>query len=164
MPQIDQLAETFTSQVFWLLVFFGITFFVVGRGMVPRVMQTIGDRDSKIADDLAAAQAARDQADAEEEAWRQRENENRTAAQAVVAEAKAKAAAESETKLSAAQERIDAKLTAAEAEIAQARGSALAEIEDVAAEAAQDIVKQLARVSVTKPAAKAAVKEAMHHG
>ena len=35
MPQIAQLAETWSSQVFWLLVFFGITFFVIGRGMVP---------------------------------------------------------------------------------------------------------------------------------
>ena len=26
MPQIDQLAETFSSQAFWLLVFFGISF------------------------------------------------------------------------------------------------------------------------------------------
>ena len=32
MPQIDQLAETFSSQAFWLLVFFGISFFVVGNG------------------------------------------------------------------------------------------------------------------------------------
>jgi F-type H+-transporting ATPase subunit b len=26
MPQIAQLAETYASQIFWLLVFFGITF------------------------------------------------------------------------------------------------------------------------------------------
>ncbi|MEL0210564.1 MAG: ATPase, partial [Novosphingobium sp.] len=35
MPQIAQLAETWSSQIFWLLVFFGITFFFIGRGMVP---------------------------------------------------------------------------------------------------------------------------------
>ncbi|MBA4353454.1 MAG: ATPase, partial [Novosphingobium sp.] len=41
MPQIEQLATTYASQVFWLLVFFGIIFFVIGRGMVPKVMATM---------------------------------------------------------------------------------------------------------------------------
>ncbi|QYU67832.1 hypothetical protein J4558_23615 [Leptolyngbya sp. 15MV] len=73
MPQIAQLAETYASQIFWLLVFFGFVFLVVGRGMVPKVMATVAERDGQIAADLAAATAARAQADAEEEAWRKRE-------------------------------------------------------------------------------------------
>ena len=55
MPQIEQLASTYTSQIFWLLVFFGLVFFIVGRGMVPRVMDTVAQRDTQIASDLAAA-------------------------------------------------------------------------------------------------------------
>ena len=102
MPQIAQLAETWSSQVFWLLVFFGITFFVIGRGMVPKVMETVAQRDGQIAADLAAAKAARDAADAEEEAWRVRENENRAAAQAIVAKAKDEAAAKSDLEKSRA--------------------------------------------------------------
>ena len=163
MPQIAQLAETYSSQVFWLLVFFGLTFFVIGRGMVPRVMATVGDRDKQIADDLAAAQAARDKADAEEEAWRQRENANREKAQALVADAKAGAAAESEKRVAAAQKRLDTKLAEAETRIAASRDTAMAEIESVAAEAAQDITARLAGITVTKPAAAKAVKEALAH-
>lgn len=162
MPQIAQLAETYSSQIFWLLVFFGLTFFVIGRGMVPRVMATVGARDKQIADDLAAAQAARDKADAEEEAWRVRENESRAAAQKLVAEAKAEAAAKSEKKIAAAQKRLDTKLAEAEERIAGARAEAMAEVETVAAEAAQDIVQRLAGVKVTKPAAAKAVKEALN--
>ncbi|GAA4040018.1 F0F1 ATP synthase subunit B family protein [Parerythrobacter jejuensis] len=161
MPQIAQLAETYSSQIFWLLVFFGFTFFIVGRGMVPRVMETVGQRDQQISDDLAAAQAARDKADAEEEAWRTRENENRAAAQAIVAEAKADAADKSEKKIASAQKRLDKKLAEAEERIATSRAEAMAEVEGVAAEAAQDIVQRLAGVKVTKPSAAKAVKEAM---
>ena len=153
--------ETYSSQIFWLLVTFGFVFFVVGRGMVPRVMETVSERDSQIAGDLAAAQAARDKADDEEEAWRKRENENRAQAQAVIAKAKADAAAKSEQKLAAAQKRIDAKLDKADLEIAEARNAAMTEVESVAAEAAQDIVKQLAGVKVTAASAKSAVKKAM---
>ena len=128
MPQIDQLAETFSSQAFWLLVFFGISFFVVGRGMVPKVSGTMERRSKQIADDIAAAQAARDQADQEEEAWRVRENE------------KAEAAAKSEKKIAAAQKRLDKKLEEADQELAAARAQAMGEIEAVATDAAQDIV------------------------
>lgn len=164
MPQIAQLAETYSSQIFWLLVFFGITFFVIGRGMVPKVMETVGMRDQQIADDLAAAQAARDAANAQEDAWRERENANRAQAQALIAEAKAKAAAASEKKLAAAQKRLDTKLEKAAAEIEAARESAMAEIEDVATEAAQDIVARLAGASVDKRTARSAVKKALANG
>lgn len=164
MPQIAQLADTYASQIFWLLVFFGFTFFVIGRGMVPRVLATVEARDTQIAADLAAAQAARDEADRQEEAWRVRENENRAQAQGVLAKAKADAAARTEGRLAEAQTRIDARLTEAENRIAASRDAAMTEIETVATEAAQDIVQRLAGVRVDAPAAAVAVKEAMSRG
>lgn len=164
MPQIAQLAETYASQFFWLLVFFGFTFFVIGRGMVPKVMDTVALRDQQIAADLAAAQAARDAADEREEAWRKRDSENHATAQAVIAKAKSDAAANTEKKVAAAQKRLDKKLDEAEQRIAEARSSAMSEVEAVAAEAAQDIVARLAGATVDAAAAQAAVKEAMANG
>ncbi|MEL7189105.1 MAG: ATPase [Pseudomonadota bacterium] len=164
MPQIAQLMETYSSQIFWLLVFFGIAFFVVGRGMVPKVLDTVSLRDKQIADDLAAAQSARDAADEQEEAWRVRENENRAAAQGLIADAKAKAAADTEKVLNKAQAGLDTQLAEAEARIDEARTSAMAEIEGVAAEAAQDIVAKLTGSSVDKRTARSAVKKALANG
>ena len=164
MPQIVQIADTISSQVFWLLVFFGLTFLVVGLGMVPKIMGTVDLRDQQIAGDLAAAQAARDAADSEEEAWRKRENENRAAAQALIAEAKGEAAKATEAKLAAAQAKLDEQLAQAEAVIDAARTSAMAEIEGVAADAARDIVARIAGTEVEPAAAEAAVKEVMAHG
>ena len=164
MPQISQLAETFSSQIVWLLVFFAITYFIVGRGMVPRVMDTMDRRSKQIADDISAAHAAREQADKEEEAWRARENENRARAQALISEAKAEAAAKSEKKIAAAQKRLDKKLEEADDRIAASRNDALEEIETVATDATQDIVARLAGIKVAKPAAKSAVKESLANG
>ena len=162
MPQIAQLAETYASQIFWMLVFFGIVFFVVGRGMVPKVMATVQARDSQIAADLAAAEAARTQADQQEEAWRVQANAQRAQAQAVIAKAKADAAKATETRLAAANAAVDARLAEADARIGKAREGALGEIEGVAAEAASDIVSRLAGISVDAQAAGAAVKEALN--
>lgn len=164
MPQIAQLAETYSSQAFWLLVVFGLVFFVIGRGMVPKVMDNVQLRDRQIANDLAAAQSARDEADEREEAWRARENENRAAAHALVSEAKAASQAEAERHLAGVQERLDAHLAEAEGRIAAARDAAATEIELVAGEAAQDIVNRLAGIDVAQDAARNAVKKAMAHG
>ena len=162
MPQIAQLSETFSSQIFWMLVFFGFVFFVIGRGMVPKVMATIDARDQQIATDLAAADAARKAADAEEEAWRTQANRQRAEAQELIAKAKADAAKATEARLATAGSAVDARLAEADARIAQARESALGEFETVASEAAGDIVSRLAGITVDQDAARAAVKEAMH--
>ncbi|RKF19242.1 DUF390 domain-containing protein [Altericroceibacterium spongiae] len=164
MPQIAQLADTYSSQIFWLLVFFGLVFFIVGRGMVPKVMDTVSMRDKQISDDLSAAEAARNEANAQEEAWRKRENENRAQAHALVHDAKTKAAHETEQKLAAAQEKIDARLAEAEARIEAARADAASEIQSVASDAAQDIVMRLTGMQIAKDNASAAVKKAMIHG
>ena len=162
MPQISQLAATYASQIFWMLVFFGFIFFVIGRGMVPRVMATVEVRDKQIADDLAAAEAARKGADEQEEAWRVQSSAQRAEAQALIAKAKADAAIASEKNLTKAGAKIDARLAEADARIAAARSGALKEIGAVAAEAAGDIVSRLTGAKVDAKAATAAVKEALN--
>ena len=55
MPQIDQLSESWylASQLFWLVLVFGAIFFLIGRGMLPKIEATVDGRDAKIAGDLA---------------------------------------------------------------------------------------------------------------
>jgi F-type H+-transporting ATPase subunit b len=162
MPQIAQLSETFAGQVFWSLIFFGLIFFVIGKGMVPKVMATVESRDKQIASDLAAAEAARSAADAQEEAWRVQANTQRAEAQALIAKAKGEGAKATEARLTAAASKIDAHVAAAEARIAEARQGALAELEAVAVEAATDIAQRVAGLKVDARSAKSAVKEALN--
>ncbi len=161
MPQIAQLAATYSSQIFWMLLTFGFVFFVIGLGMVPKVQSTVQVRDRKIADDLEAAKAGSAAADSLEADWRAKQNEARAEAQAKLAEAKAKAAKDREKKLAKVDATIGEKLAAAEERIAAGRDKALAEIEGVAAEAAADIVRRLAGTDVPADAARKAVKAAL---
>ncbi|QNE30682.1 ATPase [Sphingomonas sp. NBWT7] len=164
MPQISQLAATWASQLFWLVVTFGIVFLVVGRGMLPKVQKTIDSRDRSIAADLAAASKARDEADRAEEAWRVRDQANREKAQALVADARQRAQVASAETLSAAQAEQAKHVASREADIRAATVRALAEIESVAAEAAQDIVTRVSGVQVSADEARGAVQAAMAHG
>lgn len=166
MPQIDQLSENWylASQLFWLVLVFGAIFFGIGLGMLPKVEATVDQRDRKIADDLTAAKAARDAADAAEEDYRQRSNAARADAQMLIAAAKDKATGAAAKKLAKANATIEARLAAAEADIGVARNSAMAEIDSVAAEAATELVARVAGVQVSAADATRAAKVALDHG
>jgi F-type H+-transporting ATPase subunit b len=164
MPQISQLAATYASQIFWLLLTFGIVFVVIGLGMVPKIQGTIDQRDNMVTDDLAAAERARADADRAEEDWRTRENAIRAEAQKVIAEARAAAAKTTEQTLGQANDRIAVRLSAEEARIAEASQAAMTEIETVAAEAAQTIVSRLSGASVSEAEARNAVKAVLVNG
>ena len=164
MPQISQLMDTFFSQVFWMLVFFGLTFIIVGRGMVPRVMGTMTDRNTRIADDLAAAQAARTAAEAEQDAWAETEAAQRARAHELVLAAKHNAAVATQTRLSETSKRLEAQSVEAEVRILAARHAALADFEAVAADVTQDIAQRVAGLTVSAEDARNAVKGSFAHG
>ncbi len=63
-------AEIYASQLFWLAIFFGTMFAVIGLGMLPKIVGTVDRRDEKIADDLKNAEGAREKADTLEEDYR----------------------------------------------------------------------------------------------
>jgi F-type H+-transporting ATPase subunit b len=158
MPQLTQLPEVFWSQLFWLAVVFGIIFFVIGRGMVPRIQGTVDLREQKIAADLEAAQSARVAADETEAAWRASMDAARAEAAKLSNDAKQASAKDTEAKAQAASEKLNVKLQAAEAKIRDAVQAARSEIEAVAAEAAQDMVSRLTGKTVDRKEAAEAVK------
>lgn len=161
MPQIAQLGLVYQSQWFWLLLVLGAIYLFVGRGIVPRVEATVDARDARIAADLSAAEAARNAADATEEAWRKRINDAQADAVRTTAEAKSKADSASEARVRAADSELAIKADHAAAALASARDSALAEIEGVAADAAREIVAKLTGASVSETEARAAVAGAL---
>jgi F-type H+-transporting ATPase subunit b len=162
MPQINQLAQVAYSQFFWLLVVLAIIYVGIGMRMLPRIESTVEARSRRIAEDLAAAQAARAAADAVEAEYRARLDESRAEAQRLAAEAKAASARANEERVRGASEEIGAKTEAAEARIRASSEAAFSEIEAVAAEAAQDLVARLAGLTVSGDQAARAVKEVIH--
>jgi F-type H+-transporting ATPase subunit b len=164
MPQLNQLSLVAYSQFFWLLLVLGLIYFGIGRAMLPKIQSTVDARDKRIADDLAAAQAARTGADETEAAYRARMDASRAEALKLASAAKASSAQAAEARLRAANDELGARVGAAEARIRAATDAALGDIETVAAEAARDMVQRLAGLSVGAGDAAKAVKAAMAHG
>ena len=157
MPQIDQIASIYASQLFWLVVVFGLIYLLIGRAMLPKIARTVDDRNGRIVGDLAAAEAARAQADASEQTYMDALAKSRNEAQAAAGRAKAEAALASEARVKAADADIHARTAAAEARLDTARAEAEASIDAVAAEAAQEMVQRIAGLSIDRDAAVRAV-------
>lgn len=164
MPQISQIAATYASQIFWLLITFGILYFGIGKMMVPRVQGVMDLRESHIAQDLATAEAARVEADRTEAAWNADMDAARAAAQAEVAAAKARAATAAESQLRAADADLAERIAHHDLAIGNAKAAAMVSVQAIAAEAAQELVERLSGVTVTPEVANEAVRRQLNHG
>jgi len=158
MPQLSQLSEVLLSQLFWLAIGLGFIFFVIARGMVPKIQATVDAREKQIADDLEQAQAARSAAEETEEAWRQRMDAARAEGARIANEAKQASARDTEAKVKAAADKLTLKIESAGAKIRKARESARSEIESVAVDAAQNLVATLTGIKIDKKDAAQAVR------
>ena len=158
MPQLAQLSEVYLSQFLWLAIALAFIFFVIARGMVPKIQATVDAREKRIAGDLEAAQQARLAAEETEAAWRERMDAARSEAAKLAHDAKQAAALDTEAKVKKAADKLSVKLETAETKIREALDSARAEVEMVAAEATREMIQRLTGISVDPKEAAAAVK------
>ncbi|MEO7277303.1 MAG: ATPase [Sphingomicrobium sp.] len=158
MPQITQLPLIIFSQLFWLAIVFGIIFFGVGRGMLPKIQSTVEARDKKIADDLGQAQAARAEADEKEAAWRGRMDAARAEAARLAQQAKTDSARDTEEQVKSAADSINSTVVSAEGKIREAVEAARLEIEAVTVELTQDLVARLTGLKISSKDAAQAVR------
>ncbi|WP_335654740.1 F0F1 ATP synthase subunit B family protein [Parasphingorhabdus sp.] len=152
--------DVYLGQFFWLLIVIGVIYFGIAKNMVPKISKTVDDRQKRISDDLAAAQAGQDKAEQIEANYRASINDARAEAVNLVSEAKAKVALKNEAAIKRAETAISKKAEEADIALKAAQSSAMTEIEAVAAEAAQAIVKTVSGAKVTATEAKKAVKAA----
>ncbi|MCL6728636.1 ATPase [Sphingomonas hankyongi] len=158
MPQIEQLPFIFSSQLFWLAIVFGIIFFGIGRGMLPKIQSTVEAREQKIAEDLERAKSARAEAEETEAAWRARMDAARAEAAKLAQDARQESSRDTEAQVRGAADKISLRVEAAAKQIREAVTSARKEIETVAADATQDMVARLTGITVNEKEAAAAVK------
>jgi len=155
-PPFD--TTNFPSQIFWLVITFGVLFIMLWRVAGPRIHNVIADRRAAINSAIDAANAARADADAASAAYdvalagaRARANamadETRTGINAEIARAKAEAEAQAASAMASADARIQA-----------ARGAAQVHVTDAARDAAIAIVARLTGETVPADEAATAVK------
>ncbi len=147
LPQFD--LSTWASQIFWLLIVFGLIYFVLATFILPRIGQSIADRTDRVRDDLDQAAAFQSQAEEAEKSYTQ-----------ILADARAKAMNVAEATKKSVEEDILKEIEAtdalanreselAEKRIQEAKTTALKSVETVAVDAAGDVIEILTGKKIT---------------
>ena len=158
MPQLSQLSQVYLSQFLWLAVALAFIFFVIARGMVPKIQQAVESREKHIADDLEAAKLAREQAEQVETEYRERIDASRSEAMKLAQAAKQAGAKEVEERTRAIDADIAMKIGKAEAKIRKAAEEASRELDAIAVETTRELYSKLTGKTVPAAEATRAVK------
>ena len=135
--------DTFASQLVSLTITFVALYIISSRVALPRVRQTIDDRQNTIEGDLARAQKLKDESDGALKAYETELAAARTRAQAISNDTREKLNAAADAERKAPEERLSVKLADAEKTIASTRAAAMSNVRSIASDAATAIVQQL---------------------
>ena len=154
-PPMD--TTTFPSQIFWLVIFFGLLYLLMSKVALPKMGAVLEKRANTIHGDLAKANALKDQTQAAVQAYEKALADARAKAQAIAAETRAKMTAEMDAERAALEKTLAAKSADAESKIAAAKAAAMKDVGKVAADTAAEIVAELTGSPVNKADAAQAV-------
>lgn len=154
-PPMD--TATFPSQIFWLVIFFGLLYLLMSRLALPKMAAVLAHRHKTIEGDLAKATALKNETEAAVQAYEKALADARARAQGIAAETRAKMTAEMDAERGALEKKIAAKTADAESKIATAKSQAMKDVGEVAAETAAEIVSELTGAKMSKAEAVKAI-------
>jgi len=157
LPQLD--FSSWAGQIFWLVITFGILYFVLAHFILPRLAGGLAERSDKIADDLDMASNLQRQAEEAEKAYTQSLADARAQAHNVVESTRQAVEAEINTEIETADAEMARQSDAAETKIRKMREAAMTNIESIAIVAAEDVVKALTGKTVTAAKIKSALRK-----
>jgi F-type H+-transporting ATPase subunit b len=140
MPQFE--VSTALSQVFWLAIIFALLFLALSA-LLPKLQRVVDQRERLVADDLAAAERLKTEAEATHGVYEAGLNEARARALKLTTEVKEQAARETAERIRIVDEQLEVRTAEATARIDQARRQAAAEMGLVVEQATSDIVERL---------------------
>jgi F-type H+-transporting ATPase subunit b len=139
----------FASQIFWLVLTFGIFYFLMARVAMPRLASIIETRKNRIDQDLDEARRLKDEADHAAAAYELELAEARKRAHAIGQKARDESKAGAESERNRIESELNAKLQAAEERISGIKSRALKEVDGIASQTTAVIVQELLGAKAT---------------
>jgi len=158
LPQFD--VAQWPGQMVWMLIIFAVMFVLFARVFVPRIGNTIAEREDRIAGDIGDARRLKDQADAEAKTAVEEMAEARARAHRLALDAKARAQEAAAAEDAREQARLAETLGRAEVRIVSARDEAMAHVREIAMQAASAMVERLTGTTPTVGQLRAAQAQA----
>ena len=150
-------SSTYLSQVFWLIIVFGLLYWLMSTVALPRVGAILENRKNRIETDLADAARMQEQATAAGSAYDAKLADAKARSQALAQKTHEELMAADDAKRHKLEDELNGKMAAAERQIADTKARAMGNVRGIARDAASAIVEHL----TGKPADPQAVDAAM---
>lgn len=148
LPQLD--FATWPTQIFWLVVSFGVAYLLMWRVVVPSIGGVLSARHTRIEEDLKRARLAADEASSVREGVEQQLAEARTTASNHTRQASEAIAKKLAGQIQTANQALGEKLAESETAIANHKNKVLAEATTMAAVAAAAATEKLTAIKISE--------------
>lgn len=155
LPQLN--IGTYPSQIFWLLVSFGVLYLAFSKRVLPSIGGVVDARDSMIKGNLDSAQALKDQAEAIKTAYEKNLDAAKAQAAKAVQDVEAAAKKKAADQADSFRRSADEKMKSAEARVNAASAKAMDDMSHVAAEVASVAAEKITGIGTDMQKAKAIV-------
>ena len=141
MPQLNP--EFWVSQIFWLIITFGILYVVLSRLILPKISANLESRKSQISDNIEAASKQREQSDSKLKEYDEIISKSKIEAKNIFNQTKEKALKDIDAKRELLDKQIDEEVKKAEEEIKKLKLEAPLKINKIAIETSSELIQKL---------------------
>ena len=157
MPQLDP--EFWVSQIFWLLITFGIMYVVLSKLILPKISKNLESRKSQILENIEAAEKQRIDSEFKIKEYDKIILKTKVEAKNIFNQAREKTIKDIAVKKEVLDKQIEEEITEAEKEIQTLRKSAPDKINKIAVETSSELVKKLIGAEVNNSSISAIVDD-----
>ena len=157
MPQLDP--EFWFSQIFWLVITFGILYLVLSKIILPKISDNLEIRKSQVLDNLELAEKQRNDSEAKLKEFDNIILKSKIEAKNLFNESRQKLLNDINKKKEKLDEEIDKELKIVEAEIEELKNKSPEKINKIAIETSTDLINQLIGASVNNSSITAIVTD-----
>jgi len=157
MPQLNP--EFWFSQIFWLVLTFGILYVVLSKFILPKISSNLEARKSQILENIETAEKQRKDSEIKIKEFEKIILDSRTKAKNLLNQARKKIFEDINKKREALENEINEEVKIAEKEILDLKNNAPEKINRIAIETSNDLVKQLIGMEVNNSSISAIVED-----
>ena len=157
MPQLNP--EFWVSQIFWLVLTFGIMYLVLSKLILPKISNNLESRKSQILENIEAAEKQREDSETKLKEYDQIILKSKTEANATFNQAREKAVKDINAKRDVLDKQIDDEIAKAEKEIQALRDNAPDKINKIAIDTSSELLKKLIGAEVNNSSISAIVDD-----
>ena len=157
MPQLNP--KFWFSQIFWLILTFGVLFVVLSKLILPKISKNLEVRKSQILENISSAEKQREESENKIKEYEKLILESKNEAKNYFNKAREKILKDIEKKREILEININEEVQKAEKEIAELKNQSPTKINKIAIETSSDIVRQLIGVEVNNSSISAIVED-----